>query len=63
MKKEFLSNRISDDIMDFKQSLYYYQNAIREDSEINDIYDLCDYLNELDMYGCGSSFEIVTIEF
>ena len=49
IRNEFIVNRISGDKMDFDQALEYYKNDIPGDAEIEDIYELCDFLNSLEM--------------
>lgn len=56
IRNEFIVNRISGDKTDFETSLKYYKNDISDDAEFENIYDLCDYLNSLEMYGCGNEF-------
>lgn len=56
IRNEFIVNRISGDKIDFETSLKYYKDDISGDAEISDIYELCDFLNSLEMYGCGNEF-------
>ena len=56
IRNEYIVNRISGDKMDFEKALEYYKNDISGDAEISDVSDLCDFLNSLEMYGCGNEF-------
>lgn len=58
IRNEFIVNRISGDKMDFEKTLKYYEDDISGVEEIEDIYELCDYLNSLEMYGCGNEFYV-----
>lgn len=56
IRNEFIVNRISGDKTDFETSLKYYKDDIPADAEYESIYDLCEFLNSLEMYGCGNEF-------
>ena len=58
IRNEYIVNRISGDKMDFEEALEYYKNDIPGDAEFGDIYELCDFLNSLEIYGCGNEFYV-----
>lgn len=56
IRNEFIVNRISGDKTDFEETMEYYKDDIPGDAEFEDIYELCDFLNSLEIYGCGNEF-------
>lgn len=55
-----LVNMISDvEHSDLEEALKYYN---LEYTDIEDLDELCETLNDLDLYGCGSSFEIQEVK-
>lgn len=46
------------------EALHYYSETIKDvKQDITSLDDLCDVLNQLDIYGCESSFKIEVWEF
>lgn len=69
--KEYWSYNISCDISDYLGNTYeekrkkWFKDLEKEKKvrHTENILELCDVLNEADIYGCGSSFEVVKVEY
>mgnify|MGYP003288517580 CR=1 FL=1 len=53
-------NKITGDSFNFEDAKRYYRADLIKDYTISDIFDLEDYLNSLDMYGCGTCFFVTS---
>ena len=70
LNKPFLFNKVSGvGHNDLEQAFKYYADLLKSEGyelgisengihTIESLNELCDILNQLDVYGCGSSFEI-----
>ena len=61
----YLRNTVSGIAHDnLQEALAYYDTTLidggyyQHPTKIDSLYDLCDVLNEMDVYGCGSSFSM-----
>ncbi len=69
--KEYWGHNISCDISDYIGDTYeekrrrWFEDLEKEEEirHTENILELCDALNGVDIYGCGSSFEVVKVEY
>lgn len=69
-KERYLRNTISGvGHRELEEALEYYHNTLKENgfyenpTPIDTLDDLCEVLNHMDVYGCGSSFKMEDWEF